>query len=83
MATNKMGGIENIGNPHEEQQRMLLGRIVNNVKKLNDALEDMNNRIQEINEYNQDVVVLSKFWSNYNRNVTYNLENIQKLADPK
>lgn len=31
MATNKMGGIENIGNPHEEQQRMLLGRIVNNV----------------------------------------------------
>ncbi|CAB4412709.1 DASH complex, subunit Dad4 [Rhizophagus irregularis] len=78
-----MGGIENIGNPHEEQQRMLLGRIVNNVKKLNDALEDMNNRIQEINEYNQDVVVLSKFWSNYNRNVTYNLENIQKLADPK
>lgn len=31
MATNKMGGIENIENPHEEQQRMLLGRIVNNV----------------------------------------------------
>jgi len=24
-------GIENIENPHEEQQRMLLGRIVNSV----------------------------------------------------
>ncbi|RIA94960.1 DASH complex subunit Dad4 [Glomus cerebriforme] len=80
---NKIGGIENMENPHEEQQRMLLGRIVNNVKKLNDVLEDMNSRIQEINEYNRDVVILSQFWSNYNRNVTFNLENMQKLADPK
>jgi hypothetical protein len=28
---NKMGGIENMENPHEEQQRTLLSRIVNNV----------------------------------------------------
>ncbi|CAI2177947.1 5401_t:CDS:2 [Funneliformis geosporum] len=68
-------------NPHEEQQRMLLVRIVKNVEKLNDVLEDMNSRIQEINEYNRDIVILSQFWSNYNRNVTFNLESMQKLAD--
>ncbi|CAG8544270.1 13555_t:CDS:2 [Funneliformis caledonium] len=68
-------------NPHEEQQRMLLSRIVKNVEKLNDVLEDMNNRIQEINEYNRDIVILSQFWSNYNRSVTFNLESMQKLAN--
>ncbi|RIB28910.1 DASH complex subunit Dad4-domain-containing protein [Gigaspora rosea] len=64
---------KSVENPHEEQQKTLLNRIVSNVKKLNDVLEDMNSRIQEINEYNRDIVVLSQFWTNYNRNATFNL----------
>ncbi|RHZ64112.1 hypothetical protein Glove_326g187 [Diversispora epigaea] len=81
MASNKIG-LENMENPHEEQQKMLLGRIVSNVKKLNEVLEDMNSRIQEINEYNRDIVILSQFWSNYSRNATFNLESMQKLMEP-
>ncbi|CAG8838413.1 14489_t:CDS:2, partial [Gigaspora margarita] len=37
---------KSVENPHEEQQKTLLNRIVSNVKKLNDVLEDMNSRIQ-------------------------------------
>ncbi|CAG8684743.1 11582_t:CDS:2, partial [Dentiscutata erythropus] len=37
---------KSVENPHEEQQKTLLNRIVSNVKKLNDVLEDMNGRIQ-------------------------------------
>ncbi|CAG8554806.1 10960_t:CDS:2 [Dentiscutata heterogama] len=64
---------KSVENPHEEQQKTLLNRIVSNVKKLNDVLEEMNGRIQEINEYNRDIVILSQFWTNYNRNATFNL----------
>ncbi|CAH1763926.1 14742_t:CDS:10 [Entrophospora sp. SA101] len=40
--------MESMENPHEEQQRTLLHRIVLNIIKLNDALEDVNDRTQTI-----------------------------------
>nr|CAG8643987.1 4157_t:CDS:2 [Entrophospora candida] len=68
-------------NPHEEQQRTLLHRIVLNIKKLNDALEGVNDRTQRINENNNELVHLSQFWMNYSRNVAFNLESMQKLQE--
>ncbi|CAG8558283.1 11224_t:CDS:2 [Paraglomus occultum] len=69
-------------NPHEEQQNSLLSRIISNVQKLNDVLEDVNERMDEINQYNEKIGVLSQVWANYSRNVMFNLQSIKKLEDP-
>nr|CAG8516798.1 23_t:CDS:2 [Entrophospora candida] len=50
-------------------------------KKPNDALEDVNDRTQRINENNNELVHLSQFWMNYSRNVAFNLESMQKLQE--
>ncbi|CAJ0745485.1 24809_t:CDS:2 [Entrophospora sp. SA101] len=51
------------------------------LKKLNDALEGVNDRTQRINENNNELVHLSQFWMNYSRNVAFNLESMQKLQE--
>ncbi|KAI9591751.1 hypothetical protein BDF19DRAFT_389147 [Syncephalis fuscata] len=69
-------------NPHEQQQSALIRRVIHNVKKLNEVLEELNDRMKDVNEHNQDIVTLSKIWSNYSRNVLFNLETTDSLQAP-
>ncbi|RKP05509.1 DASH complex subunit dad4 [Thamnocephalis sphaerospora] len=69
-------------NPHEEQQSALIRRVIHNVKKLNEVLEELNDRMKDINECNRDIVTLSKIWGNYSRNVMFNLETTDALQEP-
>ncbi|KAK9766555.1 hypothetical protein K7432_004279 [Basidiobolus ranarum] len=68
--------------PHEVQQKNLLSRIIVNVEKLNEVLEEVNDRMEELNNLNNDITMLSNIWSNFDRNVAFNLENIGAFDSP-
>ncbi|KAJ1650332.1 hypothetical protein IWQ61_008837 [Dispira simplex] len=68
-------------NPHLRQQMKLLGRIRENVDKMNDVLAEANEKIQDINSYNNDLVMFWKIWSKYEQNANFHL-SIQKQGIP-
>ncbi|KAJ1976518.1 hypothetical protein H4R35_002667 [Dimargaris xerosporica] len=72
-------------NPHYKQQTKLLERIRDNVDKMNDVLLEVNEKLSEINSYNNDMVMFWQIWSKYEQNANFNL-SIQKqrsdLAHP-
>ncbi|KAJ1675713.1 hypothetical protein EV182_000726 [Spiromyces aspiralis] len=70
-------------NPYEEQQTAILTRIINNVAKLNDTLQDLNTRLEEINELNTDLVAFSNIWQHYQRNAAIYLHSTSALQPPK
>lgn len=49
-------------NPHEEQQLLLLERIIKNVHLVNDALVEMTRSVSEINEFNKNVTIVGELW---------------------
>ncbi|KAJ1661726.1 1,2-dihydroxy-3-keto-5-methylthiopentene dioxygenase [Coemansia sp. RSA 1646] len=49
-------------NPYDEQQTQILARISNNVVKLNDTLLEVNQKIEEINEMNSDLVAMRAYY---------------------
>ncbi|KAL1930006.1 hypothetical protein VTP01DRAFT_1160 [Rhizomucor pusillus] len=70
-------------NPHEQQQNALLGRIVSNVSKLNEAVIELNDRLEELNKNNNDIVQIARMWSSYNASSQIHLESTKSLSDPK
>ncbi|KAJ2895456.1 putative dash complex subunit dad4 protein [Zalerion maritima] len=68
--------------PHEAQQNLLLSRIINNVEKLNEAVEVMNNALNEINIDNMNVELVAQMFKNYQSNVLFHLEATDSLRDP-
>ncbi|EPY53558.1 DASH complex subunit Dad4 [Schizosaccharomyces cryophilus OY26] len=71
-----------MNNPMEEQQSALLGRIVNNVEKLNDNVCRLNQALQNINMSNMNVELISQMWANYARNAKFHLEETGSLKNP-
>ncbi|RKP12893.1 hypothetical protein BJ684DRAFT_10848 [Piptocephalis cylindrospora] len=70
-------------NPHDEQQMVLIRRVIHNVRKLNEVMEELNGRLADINESNREIATVSSIWSNYSRNALFHLETTGALADPK
>ncbi|KAK9896292.1 hypothetical protein P389DRAFT_196391 [Cystobasidium minutum MCA 4210] len=69
-------------NPYEERQNAVLGRILVNVDKLNEALLELTKSLGEINAHNQQTVESAQQWQFYTRNVRLNLSNEGKLEEP-
>ncbi|CBF86955.1 DASH complex subunit DAD4 [Aspergillus nidulans FGSC A4] len=71
-------------NPHEQQQALLLSRIIENVQKLNEAVMEMNQRLQAANIQTMDVELVAQMFKNYQSNVLFHLEVIatDNLKEP-
>ncbi|KAJ2657173.1 1,2-dihydroxy-3-keto-5-methylthiopentene dioxygenase [Coemansia sp. RSA 1200] len=66
-------------NPYDEQQTQILARISNNVVKLNETLLEVNQKIEEINEMNSDLVAFSNIWNHYQRNASLYLASTNSI----
>ncbi|KAL4990078.1 DASH complex subunit Dad4, partial [Aspergillus falconensis] len=69
-------------NPHEQQQMLLLSRIIENVQKLNEAVMEMNQRLQAANIQTMDVELVAQMFKNYQSNVLFHLEATDNLKEP-
>ncbi|WVR05927.1 hypothetical protein IAU60_002953 [Kwoniella sp. DSM 27419] len=69
-------------NPHEAEQAVLLERVIKNVDKCNEAIMEMNHCIKEFLNSAPDVHVAAQLFTNYSRNVSYNLGAVEKMPDP-
>lgn len=56
--------------------------VVDTKEKLNEAIVELSRSLQEINANNMDTEILSQMWSNYSRNVLFNLEDTNALQKP-
>jgi len=70
-------------NPHEERQAVLLERIIKNVEKCNEAILEMNHCANEIAVGHMDTAIAANLFTNYSKNVRYNLEAIGIMPEPK
>ncbi|KAI7856155.1 hypothetical protein BDC45DRAFT_604514 [Circinella umbellata] len=52
-------------NPYEQAQNALLERIVHNVSRLGAAVENLNERVEEVNKENSDLAVVNQMFSSY------------------
>ncbi|KAI9246936.1 DASH complex subunit Dad4 [Phascolomyces articulosus] len=52
-------------NPYEQAQNALLGRIVQNVTRLSEAVDNLNERMEEVNKENSDLAVIGQMFSSY------------------
>ncbi|KAL2406411.1 hypothetical protein ABEF93_006314 [Exophiala dermatitidis] len=68
--------------PHEQQQSLLLSRIITNIEKLNEAVAMMNRNLQEVNVQNMNVELVAQMFKNYQSNVLFHLEATENLKDP-
>ncbi|KAI3624096.1 hypothetical protein GLX27_002870 [Malassezia furfur] len=69
-----------IENPYEERQTLLLERIIKNVDLLDEALQELNRSVAEINNQNQEITIVAEMWNGYHRNVEFNLQNMETSA---
>ncbi|EXJ76736.1 uncharacterized protein A1O5_01244 [Cladophialophora psammophila CBS 110553] len=60
--------------PHEQQQSLLLSRIITNIEKLNEAVMMMNRNLQDVNVQNMNVELVAQMFKNYQSNVLFHLE---------
>lgn len=61
----------------EERQTLLLERIIKNVDLLDEALQELNRSVAEINNHNQEITIVAEMWNGYHRNVEFNLQNME------
>ncbi|KAI1624011.1 DASH complex subunit Dad4 [Exophiala viscosa] len=71
-----------IESPHEQQQSLLLSRIITNIEKLNEAVAMMNKNLQDVNVQNMNVELVAQMFKNYQSNVLFHLEATENLKDP-
>lgn len=68
--------------PHEQQQSLLLSRIITNIEKLNEAVMVMNKSLQEVNIQNMNVELVAQMFKNYQSNVLFHLEATDNVKEP-
>ncbi|KIY03869.1 uncharacterized protein Z520_00560 [Fonsecaea multimorphosa CBS 102226] len=68
--------------PHEQQQSLLLSRIITNIEKLNEAVMMMNRNLQDVNVQNMNVELVAQMFKNYQSNVLFHLEATDNLKGP-
>ncbi|KAG9796049.1 hypothetical protein KCU88_g17, partial [Aureobasidium melanogenum] len=64
--------------PHEQQQSLLLSRIITNIEKLNEAVAMMNRNLQVWSDRgsNMNVELVAQMFKNYQSNVLFHLEGV-------
>ncbi|KAI9333509.1 DASH complex subunit dad4 [Pilaira anomala] len=65
-------------NPHEEQQSALLNRIIANVRKLNQNMTTINDKLETINKANRGTEKIAQVWAAYDSSVKIHLDNQAK-----
>ncbi|KAI8374413.1 DASH complex subunit dad4 [Radiomyces spectabilis] len=68
-------------NPHEQQQNALLGRIVLNVTKLNNSVNELNERLEELSKSNNDITTIAQMWAAYSASVQIHLETTKSFSE--
>ncbi|TKA56901.1 hypothetical protein B0A53_01302 [Rhodotorula sp. CCFEE 5036] len=68
--------------PYQEEQEIILSRIIGRVEKINESMLELNRSIEQVNGYNASVAEVTELWSTYMRNVTWNLKNQNELHPP-
>ncbi|KAJ9088658.1 hypothetical protein DSO57_1020989 [Entomophthora muscae] len=64
-----------MANPHEIQQEALLGRIASNVRKLNEVIEELNDKLNQLNATNEEISKFSNLWTAYHLNSMIHLDS--------
>ncbi|GAA6059050.1 hypothetical protein JCM10212_001275 [Sporobolomyces blumeae] len=69
-------------NPYEEEQQVVISRILGTVEKLNESMLEANRSIEQVNAYNASTSEIVELWVSYMRNVQWNLQSMQQLHEP-
>ncbi|BGP55637.1 hypothetical protein JCM8202_004898 [Rhodotorula sphaerocarpa] len=71
-----------MNNPYEEEQVVIISRILGRVEKMNESMLELNRSIEQVNNYNASTAEVVELWSTYMRNVTWNLTAQNELHPP-
>ncbi|GAA5897137.1 hypothetical protein JCM8208_003738 [Rhodotorula glutinis] len=71
-----------MNNPYEEEQELIIGRILGTVGKLNESMELLNDAVAKTNDQMQQTTEVSELWHAYMRNVQWNLTTHKTLHPP-
>ncbi|GAA5940898.1 Dad4p [Sporobolomyces koalae] len=69
-------------NPYEEEQQVVISRILGTVEKLNESMLEANRAIEQVNAYNASTSEIVELWVSYMRNVQWNLQSTQQMQEP-
>ncbi|GAA5965379.1 hypothetical protein JCM3765_004877 [Sporobolomyces pararoseus] len=69
-------------NPYEEEQQVIISRILGTVEKLNESMLEANRAIEQVNAYNASTSEITELWVSYMRNVQWNLQSTKQMQDP-
>ncbi|GAA5983428.1 hypothetical protein JCM10908_000283 [Rhodotorula pacifica] len=68
--------------PYQQEQEVILSRIIGRVEKINESMLELNRSIEQVNGYNASIAEVTELWSTYMRNVTWNLKSQNELHPP-
>ncbi|BGO91583.1 hypothetical protein NBRC10512_008029 [Rhodotorula toruloides] len=71
-----------MNNPYEEEQQVVISRILGTVEKLNESMLELNRSIEQVNAYNASTAEIVELWTSYMRNVQWNLQSQKTLHPP-
>ncbi|GAA5822216.1 hypothetical protein JCM3770_005854 [Rhodotorula araucariae] len=71
-----------MNNPYEEEQELIIARILGTVGKLNESMELLNQQVAHVNAFNAQTSEVAELWASYMRNVQWNLQSQQTLRPP-
>ncbi|SCU84857.1 LAMI_0C09164g1_1 [Lachancea mirantina] len=69
-------------NPYEQVHQNILGRIVNNVERLNESIVTLNQELQYINARNTNLQLMGQMCENYHKSVQFNLDATNHKREP-
>ncbi|GAA5986051.1 hypothetical protein JCM5350_005513 [Sporobolomyces pararoseus] len=69
-------------NPYEEEQQVIISRILGTVEKLNESMLEANRAIEQVNAYNASTSEITELWVSYMRNVQWNLQSTKQMQEP-
>ncbi|POY74565.1 hypothetical protein BMF94_2326 [Rhodotorula taiwanensis] len=71
-----------MNNPYEEEQVVIISRILGRVEKMNESMLELNRSVEQVNNYNVSIAEVVELWSTYMRNVSWNLQAQNELHPP-
>ncbi|KAI8137694.1 DASH complex subunit Dad4, partial [Fennellomyces sp. T-0311] len=67
--------------PYEKAQNALLIRIIDNVSKLSEAVDNLNERVEEANKENRDLSLFKQMFSSYYNSSQMYLQTTKSHSD--
>ncbi|TNY22139.1 DASH complex subunit dad4 [Rhodotorula diobovata] len=71
-----------MNNPYEEEQEVIIARILGTVGKLNESMQLLNDQVAQVNAFNLSTSEVAELWASYMRNVQWNLQSQKTLHPP-